>query len=115
MLKRHSFSMNTIRETFVNNLKFYRKRKGMSQEKLSYAVEKSIAYINQIENKDSWPQPEMVDKIALALGISSSALFEETGSPENKKELFKTSFGKSLENELLSRIEKDVKDVCSLL
>ena len=31
--------MNTIRETFVNNLKFYRKRKGMSQEKLSYAVE----------------------------------------------------------------------------
>lgn len=87
----------------------------MSQEKLSYAVEKSIAYINQIENKDSWPQPEMVDKIALALGISSSALFEETGSPENKKELFKTSFGKSLENELLSRIEKDVKDVCSLL
>lgn len=114
-LKRHSFSMNTIRETFVNNLKFYRKQKGMSQEKLSYAVEKSIAYINQIENKDSWPQPEMVDKIALALGISSSALFDESGCPENKKELFKTSFGKSLENELLSRIEKDVRDVCSLL
>ncbi|MBR6080570.1 MAG: helix-turn-helix transcriptional regulator [Treponema sp.] len=87
----------------------------MSQEKLSYAVEKSIAYINQIENKDSWPQPEMVDKIALALGISSSALFDESGCPENKKELFKTSFGKSLENELLSRIEKDVRDVCSLL
>ena len=87
----------------------------MSQEKLSYAVEKSIAYINQIENKDSWPQPEMVDKIALALGISSSALFEETGSPENKMEVFKNKFGKSLEMELLSRIEKDVRDVCSLL
>ena len=27
----------------------------------------------------------------------------------------KNSFGKSLENELLSRIEKDVRDVCSLL
>ena len=87
----------------------------MSQEKLSYAVEKSIAYINQIENKDSWPQPEMVDKIALALGISSSALFDESGCPENKKELFKTSFGKSLENELLSRIEKDVREVCAIL
>ena len=107
--------MNAIRETFVNNLKYYRKLKGMSQEKLSYAVEKSIAYINQIENKDSWPQPEMVDKIALALGISSSALFEETGSPENKMEVFKNNFGKSLEMELLSRIEKDVKDVCALL
>ena len=26
--------MNAIRETFVNNLKFYRKGKGLSQEKL---------------------------------------------------------------------------------
>lgn len=107
--------MNSIRETFVNNLKFYRKQKGISQEKLSYAVEKSIAYINQIENKISWPQPEMVDKIATVLGISSSALFEERGSPENQKAVFENNFGKSIENELLSRIEKDVKDVCRLV
>ncbi len=78
-------------------------------------MERSIAYINQIENKDTWPQPEMVDKIAIALGISSSALFEETGCSENKKALFEDNFGKSLETELLSRIEKDVKDVCRLL
>ena len=107
--------MNSIRETFVNNLKFYRNQKGISQEKLSYAVGKSIAYINQIENRDSWPQPEMVDKIAVALEIPSSALFEENGSPQNKKNLFENTFGKSLENELLSRIEKDVKEVCSLM
>ena len=82
----HSFNMNSIRETFVNNLKYYRKEKGLSQEKLSYLVGKSIAYINQIENKDSWPQPEMVDKIAVILGIPSSKLFEERGSflPDNK-------------------------------
>ena len=107
--------MNSIRETFVNNLKYYRKQKGISQEKLSYAVEKSIAYVNQIENKISWPQPEMVDKIAVALGIPSSALFEENGCPENKKAQFEDKFGKSLEEELLSRIEKDVKDVCKLI
>lgn len=107
--------MNSIRETFVNNLKYYRNKKGISQEKLSYAVGKSIAYINQIENRDSWPQPEMVDKIAVALGIPSSALFEEAGSPENKKALFESNFGKSLETELLSRIEKDVMEVCSLI
>ena len=107
--------MNSIRETFVNNLKYYRKLKGISQEKLSYAVEKSIAYINQIENKISWPQPEMVDKIAVALGISSSALFEERGCPENKKAQFEDMFGKSLEEELLSKIEKDIKEVCKLV
>ena len=107
--------MNSIRDTFVNNLKYYRNQKGISQEKLSYAVEKSIAYINQIENRDSWPQPEMVDKIAVALGIPSSALFEERGCTENQKAQFKDKFGKSLEEELLSRIEKDVKDVCKLI
>lgn len=107
--------MNSIRETFVNNLKFYRKQKGISQEKLSYAVGKSIAYINQIENKDTWPQPEMVDKIAVALGISSSALFEENGSPENLKIGFAEKYGKAIETELISRIEKDVMEVCKLL
>ena len=104
--------MNANRETFVNNLKYYRTQKGISQEKLSYAVDKSIAYINQIENRDSWPQPEMVDKIATALGISSSALFEERGSPDNVKAEFAERFGKTLEDELVSRIEKTVKDVC---
>ena len=107
--------MNSIRETFVNNLKFYRKQKGFSQEKLSYAVGKSIAYINQIENKDTWPQPEMVDKIAVALGISSSALFEENSSPENLKIGFAEKYGKAIETELISRIEKDVMEVCKLL
>lgn len=107
--------MNSIRETFVNNLKFYRKQKGISQEKLSYAVGKSIAYINQIENKDTWPQPEMVDKIAEALQIPSSALFEENGSPENLKKRFEEQYGKTIESEILSRIEKDVKEVCRLI
>ena len=107
--------MNSIRETFVNNLKFYRKQKGISQEKLSYAVGKSIAYINQIENKDTWSQPEMVDKIAEALQIPSSALFEENGSPENLKKRFEEKYGKTIESEILSRIEKDVKEVCRLI
>ena len=107
--------MNSLRETFVNNLKYYRKQKNISQEKLSYAVEKSIAYINQIENKISWPQAEMVDKIAVALGIPSSALFEERGCPENQQAAFKNTYGKSLEEELLLRIEREVKDVCALI
>lgn len=107
--------MNSIRETFVNNLKFYRKQKGISQEKLSYAVGKSIAYINQIENKDTWPQPEIVDKIAEVLEISSSALFEENGSPENLKKGFAEKYGKTIEAEIMWRIEKDVKEVCKLL
>ncbi|MGP1576349.1 MAG: helix-turn-helix domain-containing protein [Treponema sp.] len=107
--------MNSIRETFVNNLKYYRKQKGFSQEKLSYAVEKSIAYINQIENKTTWPQPEMVDKIAAVFEISSSALFEESSSPANIQAQFQHRFTKTVEQELLSRIERDIQDVFKLM
>ena len=57
----------------------------------------------------------MVDKIAVALGIPSSALFEENGSPENLKTGFAEKYGKAIETELMSRIEKDVMEVCKLL
>ena len=56
---------------------------------------RSIAYINQIENKDTWPQPEMVDKIAEILGIPPSALFREDGCPENKCAQFEEAFGRT--------------------
>ena len=54
----------------------------------------------------------MVDKIAAALGIISSALFEENQCPENVKLQYAQKFGKKLEEELVSRIEIAVKDVC---
>ena len=57
----------------------------------------------------------MVDKIAIALGIPSSALFAENSCPENKKAVFESNFGKSIEAELLSRIEKDIREVCKLV
>ena len=53
----------------------------------------------------------MVDKIAVALGISSSALFEENSSPENLNTGFAEKYGKAIETELMSSIEKDVKEV----
>ena len=45
------------------------------------------------------------------LGIPSSKLFEERGTPENVKTNFKHRFGVSLEEELLRRIEKDIKEI----
>ena len=107
--------MNAIRETFIRNLKYYRKQKGMSQEKLSYAVGKSIAYINQIENKDTWPQPETVDLIAKALDISSSDLFEEKGCPQNIKASFAQEFSVSLEEALIETIKEAVHKTCKSL
>ena len=55
----------------------------MSQEKLSYAIDMSMNYINQLENKNSFPPPEIIDKIATVLEIRPVQLFDENECPTN--------------------------------
>ena len=83
--------MSELRDIFIRNLKFYRKQRDISQEKLSYAIDMSMNYINQLENKKSFPPPELIDKIAKVLCIRPAQLFDEYESPtniilENKKD-----------------------------
>ena len=60
-------------------------------------------------------QPPFLDWHCPARDIPSSALFEETGSPENVKARFESQFGKMLEEELIGRLEKMVKEVYRLV
>lgn len=99
----------TTREVFVNNLKFYRKQKGLSQEKLSNEIGMSMTYINQIENKGSWPQPEIVDKIASCLGVSIQELFGIDSSPENVKYFDKEFLINALSENLFENIKQSIK------
>lgn len=107
--------MAALREIFINNLKYYRKQKGLSQEKLSYAINMSMAYINQIENKASFPQPEIIEKIANVLEIRPVQLFDESGSPANIKAFNKEQYINEITEKLLSRlnltITKEIRDI----
>jgi transcriptional regulator with XRE-family HTH domain len=109
--------MTTLREIFINNLKYYRKQKGLSQEKLSYAINMSMAYINQIENKASFPQPEIIEKIANVLEIRPVQLFDESGSPANLKAFNKDKYIDEITQKLLSglscTITKEIRRILS--
>ena len=109
--------MTTLRETFINNLKYYRKQKGLSQEKLSYAINMSMAYINQIENKASFPQPEIIEKIANVLEIRPVQLFDESGSPANLKAFNKDKYIDEITQKLLSGLSctiiKEIRRILS--
>lgn len=104
-----------IRETFTKNLKYYRKQAGITQEKLAEAIDMNTSYIGAIEACGRFPSPETIDKIAAALSIRPSVLFDESGSPENIKSTFKENYGASLKEELSARILKDIEDVCEKL
>lgn len=63
------------REIFKQNLKLYRKQKGLSQEKLSELIGYGVTYITELETRDNFPKPETIDLIAEQLGILSYQLF----------------------------------------
>ena len=68
--------MRKIRQTFIRNLKHYRKEKGFRQLDLALAIGKSSNYINSVENGKYFPSPETIDQIADVLKIDPILLFE---------------------------------------
>ena len=67
--------MTNIRDILAQNMKAYRNAYGFSQAKLAEKVDTSTHYIGMIETKKNFPSPEMLERIAAALGIDTVDLF----------------------------------------
>lgn len=52
------------RKILAMNLKYYRYKYNLSQEKFAEMIDSSLVYINQIENLKRKPTIDMLDKIA---------------------------------------------------
>lgn len=104
-----------LRQVFVDNLKYYRLKKGFSQLQLAVEIEKSVNYINGIENNNTFPSPETIEQIASVLGIHAKQLFDEEGCPENalafNKEKFITDITEKISNNLKADIHREIQDV----
>lgn len=103
------------RHTFIQNMKYYRKQAGLTQERLAELVGMSTSYIGDMEARERFPSAETIDKIASALNVRVSTLFDERGSSASIKETFKNVYGATLQSELLNRIQKAIDDVCKML
>jgi transcriptional regulator with XRE-family HTH domain len=67
-------------------MKTYRTAQGYTQAYLAEKVRTSTHYIGMIENKVKFPSPEMMERIAAALGIDTPDLFSiERKLPEAVK------------------------------
>jgi transcriptional regulator with XRE-family HTH domain len=78
--------MTNIRDVLSKNMKAYRNVMGLSQAKLAEKVDTSTHYIGMIETKKNFPSPEMLERIAAALGIDTIDLFStEKKLPEIMK------------------------------
>ena len=63
-----------VKRRFGEKMRQLRKEKGLSQEKLGFAVEMDLTSINEIERGHRSPKLITMYKIAQALGISLSKL-----------------------------------------
>jgi transcriptional regulator with XRE-family HTH domain len=67
--------MTGIREAVAANLREYRRRLGLTQEQFAEKANVSTHYIAMIETCNTFPKPEMLERLAEALGIEPLQLF----------------------------------------
>lgn len=60
---------------FIENLRFWRKKRNLSQQKLSEMINISPNYMNAVENGKNFPSPEIIQHISDILEILPYQLF----------------------------------------
>ena len=76
--------MSNIAKILGQRIRNYRTNKGLSQEKLAELSGCHHTYIGQIERGEKNATIESIEKIAAALNVSLSALFEKIGAQTNE-------------------------------
>jgi len=93
--------MINIREILANNLKEYRRKYSFSQDKLAELASISSQYLATVETCRKFPTPEVLDRLAEALGIETHELFTFSSSPQNELE--------KLRKEIIGEVVKTIK------
>jgi transcriptional regulator with XRE-family HTH domain len=87
--------MTHIQKVFIQNLRFFRNKKKLSQMELSELVNITPNYLNAVENGKNFPSPDVLQRIIEVLEILPYQLFLEipgdpkTARQEEKNLLFK--------------------------
>jgi transcriptional regulator with XRE-family HTH domain len=78
--------MAGIREVLAKNIKEYRRKYGFSQDKLAELANISSQYLATVETCRKFPTPEVLERLAEALGIEPHELFAFASTPQNELE-----------------------------
>ncbi len=105
----------SLQETFIENLKFYRRTAHFSQKDLSVLLNKGYNYINSIEGGVSFPPPAVIDEIASLLKIETEVLFLKDSCPKNIDSSFKRKWGESFKDVLIARVSDEIEKACEEL
>ncbi|MDR0442262.1 MAG: helix-turn-helix domain-containing protein [Treponema sp.] len=74
--------MTHFQKVFIENLRFWRKKRGISQLKLSEMINITPNYLNAVENGKNFPSPEVIQYISDILELMPYQLFLEHPTEE---------------------------------
>ncbi|MDR2258655.1 MAG: helix-turn-helix domain-containing protein [Treponema sp.] len=104
-----------LRSIFGLNIKRYRGRKGLSQEKLAEKMEISTNYLSDIETGKGWVSPFSLVKMANALEIEVFELFKPLETmPESTADLingYLDGFSMSLRSSFEKSVEQTLRKI----
>jgi transcriptional regulator with XRE-family HTH domain len=64
-----------LRAIVARNLRIMRKQNGLTQEELAFQARINRNYVGQIEREEKSPTVDVVEKLALAIGVKPADLF----------------------------------------
>ena len=102
--------MTSLRALLSQNIKKQRKIQGITQANLAEKVGTSTHYIGQIELGNKFPTPEMLERIAEALGIDSPLLFSMNSFPTDAIKQFQEGLIADVETAVVSAINSRLAD-----
>ena len=97
-----------LRIIFGENIKFYRKQKGLSQQQFSEQCKIVPNYVSEIENGKKFPSPELIEKIASVLTVSPYVLFMDS---KDVSDINLTSIIKKQNTDFSDALQKSVHDL----
>lgn len=84
------FGMMPNKAGHMIRIRALRKKRGMTQRQLADAVGVEQGYISRLERGPSEPSPDVLRRLADALGVSPGALYERDGLEDRILSLFES-------------------------
>jgi len=99
----------TLRNIFSENLKFYRKNAGLSQQQLAEKCDIATNYLSEIERGQKFPSIELIEKMSSELNIPAYLFFLDEKVNINN-ELFNQKKNTKFKEKLFSSITEILKE-----
>lgn len=97
--------MTKVQKQLAENMRLYRKQKGLTQEELAEKAGTATNYIGTIEIGKKFPSPKMIEKIAAALEVDELSLFSTNICNISESDM------RELENKLIKNIGETVRKI----